>query len=139
MSRQLNAWVAEYVMGWYAGTNLAGEDIWVKDKATIYTPITYSSDMNAAMEVVGKFDSMSIDNYSSNKMDVGGVWDVVIIERREIEAIAAHDSLPVAICLAALRAVGKDELVDEYLKTDSEKYIDEFIKENQELMDKLED
>lgn len=113
MSRILDSYIAEHVMGLptqeQADSNPnnlnAGHQIQIKK---------YSTDMNAAMEVANKFDVIIIDNLPINLVAIECIWDVAIMHQKK-DYWVTHDSLPTAICLAALRAVGKDDLVDEYL------------------------
>lgn len=105
MTRQLDAWVAEYVMG-YDRVDVDGVvNTWFA---------RFSTDMNAAMEVANKFDMIIIKNVPINLIAIECIWDVAIIHQKKNYWVT-HDSLPTAICLTALRAVGRDDLVDEYL------------------------
>ena len=114
MSRQLDAWVAEYVME----LEVSDDSKYYRKYSDCYLDFTftkipnYSTDMNAAMKVV-------------NSENIGIHWDITSDETyngMQYYAVAIgiysaeHQSLPIAICLAALRAVGKDALVDKYLR-----------------------
>ena len=111
MSRQLDAWVAEYVMGFKKVCMTPGEGYGCTLDNEIAPLKSYSTDMNAAMEVANILDFYpGIYQWES---DTGLMWGVDLGKYS-----AEHLDLPTAICLAALRAVGKDDLVDEYLGGD---------------------
>jgi len=143
MSRILDSYISEYVMGYSIKDGyyqLEGRHVMTTEALP-----NYSTDMNAAMEVV-YYVQNSICNerlwgnnphsWSITKTKDGLHRVVIGLGGHNDLPKTQHPSLPVAICLAALRAVGKDDLVDEYL---SDQYLDKFLEDNQELMDKLDD
>lgn len=109
-SRELDALVAEKVMGWRVGP--IDDDYLASDgtptgwtKGTCYSqrpPFRPSTDIAAAWEVVQQFDSVKV-------LKAGASWDCGISVKRgdwfEVE-LASAPTAPLAICLAALRAVG---------------------------------
>ena len=123
MSRELDARVAEKVMGWSQDYCSKVDDaIWVSPKgeiAKVKLPesLNYSTDHNAAFEVINKITSgisivahVNFDGVDSN-------WNVCL-ENINWESVFSqtHTSFPIAICLAALRAKGDDKWVEQYLK-----------------------
>ena len=109
MSRKLNIRVTEKVMfgvPYYTEQDEQG-------KAVYDSWENYSTDMNAAMEVLEALQG-EFEVWSEGK----GVFGVRLTSWTGPETIARilHKSLPVAICLATLRASGDDDWVDEYLK-----------------------
>ena len=120
MSRKLDARVAEKVMGLKPEPYDESEVLYLHDNIGCpYEIPNYSTDMNAAMEVIAKLTSMEA---SIQECTYSKIWSVDFegkVEGRshwEGKGTADHKSLPTAICLAALRAVGDGEWVDEYLK-----------------------
>lgn len=115
MSRKLDARVAEIMMGYVEddrGYYLLGDKVMM----TTESLPNYSTDMNAAMEMIDKlvkdWDFVITTWMSCNMMLSYKV--VVATPDSEVEVI--HKSLPEAICLAALRAKGDGEWIDKYLK-----------------------
>ena len=108
MSRILDSYIAEHVMELPTQeqsdgnpNNLnAGHQIQIKK---------YSTDMNAAMEVLNSENIGIHFNITSDETYNGMQYYIVTIG----VYLAAHNSLPTAICLAALKAVGRGDLVDE--------------------------
>ena len=113
---ELDAMVAEKVMGWtwhivriHASTNTM--TAWVRPGHHVpktidpgnnwNAPLPYSTDIAAAWEVVEKM-------YKDHKL---GMWMDVTVPESGIDAYfgdfkGAADTAPLAICLAALKAVG---------------------------------
>ncbi len=121
--RELDALVAEKVMGEprptgnvpdgvLAGvtTSSSGGGNWVgtttgftSGDEPVWLPKPYSTDIAAAWEVVGKFAG---SNCTETPIEIfgneDGTWDVVLCGFHEAHA----DTVQLAICLAALKAVG---------------------------------
>jgi len=105
---QLDALVAEHVMGWtkYLEDYPDGEpgetyDSWDDDKKRLSVLPNYSTSMAAAWEVVEKQFSKTAFTFDhcENYVKLVVAWEGDLIE---IES----DTAPRAICLAALKAVG---------------------------------
>jgi len=90
MSRELDARVAREVMGW----DVKG---WIS---------SYSTDMNAAMEVVAHFDALGW--IWTLQSELNGRWLILLTcgPQKWIK-IESDDGLPKAICHAALEAAQK--------------------------------
>jgi hypothetical protein len=99
--RELDALVAEKVMGW---TNLTS-DFWgcpVKDRASMVPIHKYSTSIAAAWEVVEKLS----ETHRICITKANGKWAMALDD--EIIWISdGQETAPYAICLAALKAVGK--------------------------------
>jgi len=107
--RDIDAAVAERVMGWKRDVDDGTDYGWSGPGAPAMTkqPVLFSSDISAAWQVVealkAKGDIVSMiyrcgDSEPWNKLR----W---YVEFRHAQAWAVDDSLPRAICLAALEAV----------------------------------
>lgn len=111
-SRELDALVAKKVMGfrvlstWDAdGTPKHVIDANQCEVDTAYWPPAYSTDIAAAWEVVEK--TKLLDTYVLTRAYAGEKWQVIEMGGDWQNPIATGDSAPHAICLAALKAVGK--------------------------------
>ena len=123
MSREIDARVAREVMGHdvhHSGETPAfceGRDfsfyyisVGPEGEKKIYALPEYSTDMNAAMEVlskiIGRHDSAKILVLPGSDSDPRPWFEVVIkIGLRVFPAVVSRNSLAEAICLAALEAV----------------------------------
>lgn len=94
---QINALVAEKVMGW---GNKPG--YW---KVPLWSPAT---DMNHAMEVADRM--IDLGWWFSLVQDNVDIWDACVFSRDNMDGDQRHYgfniSAPLAICLAALKTVG---------------------------------
>lgn len=118
MSRKLDARVAEIVMGLATQEeydNLPGN----LDAGYSIKLCRYSTDMNAAMEVVKHLANFEV---AINECIYSKLWSATFEGKVdnssswEEKGDADHKVLPTAICLAALRAKGDDVWVNKYLK-----------------------
>lgn len=106
-SRELDAWVAEKVMGKQV------RNYWVIDgfhndgRPHSQCPVEhYSSDIAAAWEVVEKLTDQSKPHFELSK-GYEGWWHVGFdLDRPFKRVIAKADTAPLAICLAALKSIG---------------------------------
>lgn len=110
--RELDALVAEKVMGWKRlyRVDWHGMDwMWDKKQGALYPEIQttpqYSTSIEAAWEVVGKFTFFYL--WRDGKL-LDGQWECKLTEKDEREFYVVAPTAPHAICLAALRAVGVD-------------------------------
>lgn len=98
--RELDALVAEKVMGW-SSAKIESADFYTDEAgATRHDIPSYSADFNAAGEVV---DKVNREFRLSNKRNEGGWWAYF---NDESYFASKGDTAPHAICLAALKAVG---------------------------------
>ena len=118
MSRELDAEVAERVMGWWSvgidTSNMLRSEIWADGKRKIYG-FNPSEDISAAFDVVEKmrekFRRVEVHGIGQ-KHDTERAW-VCMIEGGE-DAVTEHyiaeavaETAPLAICRAALLAIGE--------------------------------
>ena len=107
---ELDALVAEKVMGWRMIRNdpLLSHTGWIDGdgrKRTRYDPPPYSTDIAAAWEVLEKFPWFRIDNrgdYEGNQAFMVELSD----DAKNLSGKMWAPTAPLAICRAALRAVG---------------------------------
>lgn len=123
MSRELDARVAEKLLGWIPNVDFP---VWREDldleldecgseyatQAGLYVAPRYSTDVGLAMGLLDQFESFSI---CTNKH----VATVVVICNKGYYHEANYESIPIAICLAALRAVGDNEWVVKHFYDES--------------------
>ena len=110
--RELDALVAEKVMGWtYGHPCPGGMDClhWADEKGNVrvYKPPQYSTDISAAWEVVGKIQNDYILDFKlERKYCVAAMKFVAVFEDLDGKKWVAHGWIaPEAICKAALLAV----------------------------------
>lgn len=109
--RELDALVAEKVMGFGEKFNLYGENLF---KSGLYI-LQYSTSIEAAWEVVNRLFSLGFDMYLETFLDDCDkpqcrVSFQKIDDQEHTTGPWFADTPPHAICLAALRALGHDEL-----------------------------
>ena len=123
--RELDARVAGIVMGigvsnifiTDTGVEFHGKDMYDGKYYFSHALPNYSTDHNAAFEVVGTFSDFEVVIQSCE-----GDWEcnfegkVTGRSHWEGKGLGCHKSLTTAICLAALRAGGDGDWVDNYLK-----------------------
>lgn len=128
-SRELDALVAEKVMGWYYIDHPYPENLWVEPgKRTTFFPPHFKWSMEEEKKMPGISNGISCPDYST---DIQAAWQVVeklkenkdhltkitigtilsswlvAVEVDDKGYFMAHEhSAPHAICLAALKAVG---------------------------------
>ncbi len=118
--RELDAWVAEKVMGlennkdgpFYGGHNKG--QIWAMNEVPVIDCPLYSSDISATWEIVDRLRSEGHDFViASYKQSGHDHWYVKINAKPEMYYIAQGDNLsaPKAICEAALKAMGYHNLI----------------------------
>ena len=107
MSRDLNRWVAESVMGFNVETGVMHYDgsdihyeIWIDKDGNKHNPKDYSTNINVAWEIVDKIKQE--DQYYF-KLENGDLKDY---ECHFSSYSAEADTAPMAICLAALKIIG---------------------------------
>ena len=106
--REIDAMVAERVLGWRRVVVMPdGRTVgWIEGEVRELPH--FSTDANAAMSVVEKVRQASgIDVFISSDCNDGGWWEVEFTDYKpklEPNPIAMNQSLPRAICLAALAA-----------------------------------
>jgi hypothetical protein len=101
--RELDALVAEKIMGWKVEYGELGHEHFTENGEIKFLPF-YSTNISDAWEVVEKFDDISV---SKDKKEF--LCEIVVFNGnigRVYEAYA--ETAPLAICLAALKAVGYD-------------------------------
>lgn len=108
--RELDALIAEKVMGWrncevsgWRETRAYGKPPYFDDSDPDVCINDYSTNIADAWLVVEKFDTQNHTVRISNTM--GGDWSCVIHGVWGEERVVA-ENVPLAICLAALKAVG---------------------------------
>lgn len=110
--RELDALIAEKVMGWHRefvtdpSSNYSFWNYVDADGRGMYTPEEWepSTSISAAWEVVEKLQTLGIKCWMKNYIAIPG-WHCVVIGG-DFEFEEAADTAPLAICLAALKAVG---------------------------------
>lgn len=112
MSRRLDARVADIVMG----LETSRLDAFGDEVSLVFQLPDYSTYLNAAFEVVRELTSQDfrVQTNSYNRVEVTRVR--IYTRSRELIADIVEIKLPTAICLAALRAKGDGDWVDNYLK-----------------------
>ncbi len=104
--REMDVLIAEKVMGWKRFDHVI-QSGWfppgLEPMANIYGHEIprYSTDIAAAWEVVEK--TRLLDTYTLGEHD--GKWAVLSLTYSDLEPFALADTAPLAICLAALKAV----------------------------------
>jgi len=109
--RELDALVAERVMGWHRRKR-NGVEVWVVTTDTFDPPVTYpvecwnpSTSIAAAWEVVEKQDDCLHLKQHGEK----GMWEAYFCHNYcEADYLGEADTAPLAICRAALKAVMND-------------------------------
>ena len=118
MSRKLDERIAEKLLGWIPNIDFP---VWREDldleltecgseyarQPGLYLAPRYSTDIGLAMKLLDQFKSFSI---CTNKH----VATVVVVFNKGYYHEVNYESIPIAICLAALRAVGDNEWVVEH-------------------------
>lgn len=102
--RELDALVAEKVMGWRKRETPPGGHIWIDKDNLAYVPgelPRYSTDIAAAWEVVEKLNNLDFSIEYEREIKIWRASFEQGIPALEREA-------PLAICFAALNAVGVD-------------------------------
>lgn len=109
--KELNEWIAEHVFGW----KKVSEDVWDQHKigeGTFRGPLPdYSTDMNAAMDVVEKAGITAIIKVFDGRWmarlndpaDLDTYYEVSCY--KDCEDFAIGETAPHAICLAAMKAL----------------------------------
>ena len=92
--RELDALVAEKVMGWVPGAGFANDTYW-----------SFSTDIAAAWQVIEK---MLNDGYGTSIADGPHGWSVAFGSTEKPFADADGDTPALAICRAALAALGAE-------------------------------
>jgi hypothetical protein len=105
---ELDAIIAEKVMGWEPGKIENGLALWWEtDQGTKYPhDAPFSTDISSAWEVVEflRKEGFDFDSFSSSTRIQAGWSDVVFMSQLD-EFSARAETLPLAVCRAALLAV----------------------------------
>lgn len=108
-SRELDALVAEKVMGWkWEDDRLTIEGHYKDENGEYHSSFFPSTDIAAAWEVVEKFDRYEIVK-TELPLPTGEVWKPHVVLshwKKDSFGTAFGDTVPHAICLAALKAIG---------------------------------
>lgn len=98
MSREIDAKIAKYVMGWTTRKTTNPFGYYGKELPN------FSTDISSAWEVIDKVNlRLELTEY---KPDDGPRWMVKFMGDGHVAAKGESDSAPMSICIAALRAVG---------------------------------
>lgn len=114
--RELDAFVAEKVMGWKYVDHNEAYDLPISGVAfgkgspdgLSRCPVPYySTDIAAAWEVVEKLrkDGFAFDSYSSGSEEAEHPWTDAIFMKDNNECLVRAETMPLAICRAASMAV----------------------------------
>lgn len=88
-----------------------GKHVWYSHDNDFFTTPSYSTDIEAAWEVLGKLWELEVTHYKSGVFRHYDLvsdkhWWTCDIFTEKVHVQASSDTAPHAICLAALKAVG---------------------------------
>lgn len=102
--RELDAWIAEHVMGWKLRTPYP--DRWLNSEGMTQSLPHYSTDIYTAWDLLDKLSESNFLIETRTYMKQPWQSQVLILKSPESEwIVAVGETMPHAICLAAMKAI----------------------------------